>query len=64
MDYCNGGELFFHLKEAGRFDEPRGERRAPVARPGCAPPLRRGERRAPVARLLRACCAAVARNTL
>jgi len=23
MDYCNGGELFFHLKEAGRFDEPR-----------------------------------------
>jgi len=23
MDYCNGGELFFHLKQAGRFAEPR-----------------------------------------
>ena len=23
MDYCNGGELFFHLKQAGRFEEPR-----------------------------------------
>jgi len=23
MDYCNGGELFYHLKTAGRFDEPR-----------------------------------------
>ena len=23
MDYCNGGELFFHLKTAGRFDEAR-----------------------------------------
>ena len=23
MDYCNGGELFFHLKQAGRFGEPR-----------------------------------------
>jgi len=23
MDYCNGGELFFHLKTAGRFAEPR-----------------------------------------
>ena len=23
MDYCNGGELFFHLKQSGRFDEPR-----------------------------------------
>ena len=23
MDYCNGGELFYHLKQAGRFDEPR-----------------------------------------
>jgi len=23
MDYCSGGELFFHLKQAGHFDEPR-----------------------------------------
>jgi serum/glucocorticoid-regulated kinase 2 len=23
MDYCNGGELFFHLKQTGRFSEPR-----------------------------------------
>ena len=23
MDYCNGGELFYHLKTAGRFAEPR-----------------------------------------
>jgi len=23
MDYCNGGELFFHLKQSGRFDEAR-----------------------------------------
>lgn len=23
MDYCNGGELFYHLKQAGRFDEER-----------------------------------------
>jgi serine/threonine protein kinase len=22
MDYCNGGELFYHLKQAGRFPEP------------------------------------------
>lgn len=23
MDYCNGGELFYHLKTSGRFAEPR-----------------------------------------
>ena len=32
MDYCNGGELFFHLKTAGRFTESRA-RLCAAARP-------------------------------
>ena len=25
MDYCNGGELFYHLKQSGCFEEPRAQ---------------------------------------